>query len=115
MGKLTQQDVLDWALAHGFSRCDNGALLTSFKGGQVVIEPLGRNVRISCISGGYSRPLTVHPSRLHIDEWGMLAGAGLSTSFAQRVKSEDDFPPWFTEEYKAAVRPIFSENRPASV
>lgn len=103
--KLTLKDVVDWAVARGFAEDGRGGYAIPFKKGVVRIEPLTRNFRVSVEIGDQRQVLaTPHPSRLHIDEFGMLAGAALSSSFAQRARREEDLPPWFTEEYKAAVR-----------
>jgi hypothetical protein len=102
MAKLTLEDVVAWATERGFEQQADGTLAMAYKDGRVEILPLQRAVRISIEKGGVTMKLAaVNPGRLHIDEYGMLAGAGLSTSFLANLRSDADIPGWFTAQYRA--------------
>lgn len=102
---MTMDQVADWALSRGFAWESERVLAAPYKEATVRIELLARNLRVS-IAAPDGRTLKIaspHPSRLHVNQHGVLEGAGLSASFAQRLRSRADAPPWFTESYCDAV------------
>ncbi len=101
-GEVTFNAVRDWALRNGFSDGDDGGLIAPYAGGSVVIEFLKQNVRTVFLQGEHRQVvISTHPKNLLIDEFDMLQGAGLFSSFYQRhLDVASDLPVWFSEALK---------------
>lgn len=107
---LTVEEVAGWALERGFVAAGERVWSCPYKDGEVRIAALARNLRITFVRGrNEMRLATVPPSRLRIDEDGLLQGAGLSASFLQRCRCAADVPPWYPEEAAARARILIEE------
>lgn len=113
--KLTYQDIEGWAFANGFSVDEkDGRLKAPYGEAEVIIEPLDRDFRVVMEHAGHRRVLvTVSPSKTHLDDNGMLQGAGLFTYFYTRYFDEGEdglLPVWFNKQ----VREMIAEHAPAA-
>lgn len=109
---LTQQDIADWALDHGFSWVQGagpepGAVLAvPYKGGEIRIVFLKRDIQVlACHDGQEQRIGRGRPGShyLFIGHYGVLEGVGLSNSFLMRCREAADIPPWYPEEARAEI------------
>lgn len=112
---MTQDDIRNWALRHGFVPVQNH-LECPYMEFVVRIEFLTRNVRVSIAhpTRGSTVLASAAPggSGAFIDEDDLLQGFGLSGSFFQRFVGRPEFecPPWFSKPF----RDFWDEMRRAS-
>nr|WP_250807461.1 hypothetical protein [Neorhizobium tomejilense] len=116
MATLTYGHVEAWAKENGFAiDWTDGRLKAPFRDAVVVIEPMKRDFRVVLEHDGNRRVLmaAVTPSKTHIDENGMLQGAGLFSYFHLLYLDQGDdgvLPVWFNER----VREMIAESEPAA-
>lgn len=113
--KLNYKAIEDWALSNGFSiDMRDGRLKAPYGEAEVIIEPLARDFRVVIEHGDHRRVLiTATPSKTHLDDNGMLQGAGLFSYFYTRYFDDGDdgvLPVWFNEQ----VRALIAEHAPAA-
>ena len=110
-GKLNFKRIEDWALRHGFAKVGEKLFSAPHGEGEVQIEFLTRDIRVSTVWGeNVQRILTANPKQLHIDENDMLHGAGLFSRFYTYYR--DDYreqpeealmPVWFGDKVRAMI------------
>jgi hypothetical protein len=106
--KLKLGDIKVWALVNGFTESSPSVLVAPYATVSVRIELLKRNLRVAIFGDGQERILTsAPPGGMHIDEYGMLQGAGLFTWFYMSYRDAETenpgsgiLPVWFSKYHK---------------